>query len=92
MNLRDMAKRWLVVRGYEGLYHPSGECACRLEDLMPCGEPSPDCSPGYLAPCPGSESEICGGDCGFHIVQKRPKKDIVYVGGPAPNTHSAEGN
>jgi len=73
MNMLEMVKNWLADHGYDGLYHPSGECACRLKDLMPCDGLSDECKPGYLAPCPGPESEVCDGDCAFHIVASNPE-------------------
>jgi hypothetical protein len=44
--LRDICKEWLESHGYDGLYDPY-ECGCELSDLMPCGEPHPDCTAGY---------------------------------------------
>lgn len=45
---------WLTRRGFDGLYYP-GECACKVDDLYPCGERQ-NCEPGVLKPCP----ETCG--------------------------------
>ena len=47
---------WLTRRGYDGLWC-QGECACKVDDLYPCGERQ-DCHPGYVTPCPP--------DCGEH--------------------------
>lgn len=53
ITVREILNEYLKKHGYDGL---SGrECGCRLDDLMPCYEPSPDCEPGYLIEC-----EECG--------------------------------
>jgi len=72
MNLKAIVANWLTNHGYDGLYQPDAKCACRLEDLMPCGEPGLSCTAGYLAPCPGTASEVCDGNCAFHIVAEKP--------------------
>jgi len=72
MNVQEIIIDWLTSHGYDGLYNADGQCACKLGDLMPCGEPGIDCAPGYLAPCPGTASETCDGDCAFHIVAEKP--------------------
>lgn len=58
-NLMDIVVEWLDLHGYDGLFHPDGDCACEKADIFPCGEPSINCQPGYKRPC------ICGGthDC-----------------------------
>lgn len=55
---------WLTRRGFDGLWNGDGGCACKANDLYPCGERQ-DCKPGHLKPCPS--------DCGehdFHIGEK----------------------
>ena len=45
--LRD----WLTQRGFDGLYS-SGECACILNDLVPCADGlGEECTPGYRIAC-----------------------------------------
>lgn len=85
MNLRDLVAKALTEEGFDGLYSDWG-CACKLDDLLPCGEPSPACAPGYLAEC---DPETCqnNGDCDFHIA---PEK--VGAGETAPEGHNAGGN
>lgn len=61
---RDEAKQ-LRKAGYDGLYAP-GECACKVDDLYPCGERQEECRPGYLMPCP----DMCGGGHDWHIGPK----------------------
>ena len=60
--IKEIVKEYLETNGYEGLFYP-GECACELEDLMPCDEPNMNCEPGYKEPCDPKE---CG-DHEFHI-------------------------
>jgi len=67
-----MIAAYLREHGFDGL---AGEnCGCVLDDLMPCGEVSPEyCETGRRVPCPGpgySFSNGCeyGGGCGWHVV------------------------
>lgn len=65
--VRSIVNDYLQLHGYDGLFYP-GECACLLDDLMPCGGDSiPHCEPGYRTECP----EECG-EHDFHIA---PTKD-----------------
>lgn len=61
MTTKEMVSSFLTDNGYDGLVSDVGECACLLSDLMPCGEPEPDCEAGYRWPCD------CGEGCEFHI-------------------------
>ncbi len=56
MDVRQIVSNWLEVNGYDGLFQP-GECACKNDDLYPCGEMTLDCQPGYLKPA---------GNCSVH--------------------------
>jgi hypothetical protein len=60
---RNEAKQ-LRSAGYDGLYNTAGECACKADDLYPCGERGPDCAPGVLKPCDGQLSAC---PCEWHI-------------------------
>lgn len=82
MNLRDLTIKALTSEGFDGLYSDWG-CGCKLDDLMPCGEPSPACAPGYLGPC---DPETCpnDGDCDWHIQAEK-----VGAGTTAPEGHNA---
>ena len=51
MILKEIIVEYLVANGFDGLY--LDDCGCMSDDLMPCGEPSPRCSPGYLNPDEG---------------------------------------
>jgi len=61
----NILQDWLFTHGYDGLFDNDGECACELDDLMPCGEPSPNCTAGYRAAC----------DCGDHDFHIRSRED-----------------
>jgi len=63
MTLPTLVAMALKDGGYDGLFLPE-TCACKLGDLMPCGEPSPNCEAGWLMPCDGSCDT---GECDFHI-------------------------
>jgi hypothetical protein len=77
MNLREIAKKWLEDNGYDGLTNEY--CGCELNDLMPCGEPSPNCEAGYKVPCPGPELCSADGDCQFHISIKKPESKTELI-------------
>lgn len=47
MNVKEIVKEYLVKHKYDGLYVP-GECACKLDDFVPCDEISMDCKAGYF--------------------------------------------
>ena len=53
MNLQTVVENWLKDHGYDGLYHPDMGCGCRLGELLPCQDPSPECLVGYSVPPPG---------------------------------------
>ncbi len=75
MDLQKLVVVTLKREGYDGLFNATLECGCRCDDLMPCGEPSPQCEPGYIVDCPG-ECEVAtfpDGFCGsFHIASETP--------------------
>lgn len=78
MNLSGLTKDWLVSHGFDGLCAP-GECACGNDDLMPCGEPSAECQPGYKIPCPGPEDCDNDGHCDWHITTSKPVGKLLRV-------------
>lgn len=71
MNVHEIVKDWLEKYGYDGLRGPFGECACEIDDLMPChgimwaADSQAECEPGYKVPCD------CGEGCGYHIVSTK---------------------
>lgn len=94
MDALSIVKEWLTVNGYSGLFQPGEECACSLDDLMPCMDFGRDCEPGYREACdPATCTE--GGGCEFHINPKKPAKgapvDEQGAGGPSVPPEAAEG-
>jgi hypothetical protein len=55
MNIKTLIKSALILEGFDGLFL-DGECGCLADDLMPCGNPSPECEAGHKMAC----------DCGEH--------------------------
>ena len=67
MNVKKIVAEWLAESGYDGLVEMDGECACSVDDLMPCSEPGVWCEAGHVMKCD------CGEGCDYHIVPgKRP--------------------
>ncbi len=65
--VREMVRAYLDGMGFDGLYSADAECGCKLDDLAPCGEMSPECAAGYLHPV-GCPCEICAdGEDTWHI-------------------------
>jgi len=65
MELRDIVKQWLEANVYDGLYNSYLDCACEITDLMPCGNPSLECSAGTKTEC-----DCKGEKHNFHIKVK----------------------
>lgn len=65
MNIREIVKQWLIDNKYDGLY--SDDCACVIDDLIPCDFVEAGCKAGHRIPCPGKERCDFYGDCKFHI-------------------------
>lgn len=70
MDVLRIVENYLIDNGFDGLYEPEGECACRLSGISgtgiaPCGQIGHDCRPGHLFACttPG----YCGKGCEWHI-------------------------
>jgi len=42
-----IVSNYLKDNGYDGLFQ-AGECACKYDDLAPCGEIQGNCEAGYL--------------------------------------------
>lgn len=67
MDVLGILKQYLIDNGYDGLHTP-GECACKLDDLWPCGEDLSLCEPGYLADCKGcNHYQDHGEECPYSI-------------------------
>ena len=54
-NIKEILQAYLRVNGFDGFYNRDGECGCSVDDMMPCGECSGECAPGYLVETPGGE-------------------------------------
>lgn len=70
MGIKEIIEQWLIKNGYEGLYRD--DCGCEVGDLMPCNEPSINCTAGHKVPCPGPENCQADGDCPWHISGNKP--------------------
>lgn len=80
MNCKDIIVEYLKTNGYDGLFSRDGECACKMDDLMPCEGYGSEisCEPGYIkyyTECTTIQS--CGLECagetdGFCISAKKP--------------------
>jgi hypothetical protein len=46
-SLIELVKSDLKNNGYDGLFHSEIDCACKLDDLAPCGEIGMECCAGY---------------------------------------------
>ena len=77
MNLEKLTEDWLKKNKLAGLYNRAGECACKIGDLMPCGEPQNNCTAGVEVPC-DCEGHLTtwGSDCTFHIVDKEAHDEV----------------
>lgn len=40
-DLKAIVGDWLATNGFDGL--AGDECGCGIDELFPCGDPSPDC-------------------------------------------------
>ncbi|GIV82743.1 MAG: hypothetical protein KatS3mg051_2097 [Anaerolineae bacterium] len=62
----DMVRAYLEQHGYDGLVAEDINCACTLDDLMPCGgDYAMSCVAGHkVMGC----SPECGEGCDYHIV------------------------
>ncbi len=62
----DMVQEYLKKNGYDGLCEPNLECACKLDDLMPCSRyMAMECVAGHeVKGC----NDGCVLGCDFHIV------------------------
>lgn len=55
--------KYLVANGFDGLYNESIDCACKIDDLAPCGGISMGCTAGYIQPLePYSEYDFVIGE------------------------------
>lgn len=74
MDVLEIVRLYLIENEYDGLYNV-GECACKHDELAPCGEMEQDCIPGYLTPC----------DCGehdWHIASREVRDEAARTRKP----------
>ena len=65
--VKDIIEHFLIRNKFDGLMDDDCECACIIDDFMPC-EPNEgilNCRPGYRQPCDCEEQHS------FHIAGKR---------------------
>lgn len=48
--LQPLVLQALIRDGFDGLYNTGLDCACVLDDLMPCDAPRLECCSGYRQP------------------------------------------
>jgi len=66
LTLKDLTVTALTKKGFDGLFSADGECACKLDDLMPCHAPKVDCTAGYISE--GRVDDVQnGGVTGYYI-------------------------
>ncbi len=63
-----IVKEYLEKNKYDGLLDFTGDCACELSDLAPCGEMGGGCEAGYKTKCNPEDCPM-DGDCDFHIAE-----------------------
>lgn len=70
MNVKELVIKQLKSDGYDGLFDSEYECACLIDDIMPCDEfSSQRCEAGYKTECNG---ELDGCPCSFHLGPSKP--------------------
>lgn len=62
-SVREIVEAYIRENGFDGLFNSDLECACRVDDLEPCGCFSDECQVGCEYPCPKS---TCG-EHDYHI-------------------------
>lgn len=65
----QIIRSYMEDHGYDGLYDP-GECACVLNDLMPCSEVQSTCRAGYEHKCEPESG--CGCKCDYLVSSEKP--------------------
>ena len=73
MTVKEIVVKWLKDNGYDGLFE-CGECACKIEDIAPCGsfDAFINCHPGCLI-------EPYDSDTGWGIGRKKQGKPQTEV-------------
>lgn len=79
MTLIDIIQQHLKDNDFDGLYNSNLQCGCERDDLMPCGEPSAVCTPGYKRLCDPTAEDCADHGVGpgaWHIQQEKPEVRI----------------
>ncbi len=66
MTVNQIVQKFLEENGFDGLFNEEIDCACKLDDLIPCDYLDNNCTVGYLVPCD------CYMEHEFHIVREKP--------------------
>ena len=56
--VEEIVKEYLEENGFDGLYNSNADCACKLDDLYPCGGICTECTAGYLQQLEGDDFVI----------------------------------
>lgn len=65
--MREQIAEKLKAEGYGGLYYP-GECACGIDDLMPCGSCEKEEDEDYVNGCESGYKHVDPNDPGFFVI------------------------
>jgi Lar family restriction alleviation protein len=66
MDIMKIVKDGLIANGCDGLFVEDG-CACKLDDLAPCGEFNEHCCPGVLIDIESCPNCTPSAPCDFHM-------------------------
>ena len=64
--VRDILKKHLMDKGFDGLVENTFECGCDLHDLIPCDLDFSGCKPAYKVPDKTGEYD-------YRMTTKKPK-------------------
>ena len=74
MTVEKIVEAWLKANGFDGLCEGMQKCGCAIGELMPCGEPRPDCEPAHQKPDESGEYDF--------VMVVPPKEATPQPGGP----------
>ena len=76
MTVLDMVKKYLEENEFDGLFL-GAQCACKKDDLSPCGTMNEMCAAGYLQPNSPRDDEMCG-EFDFVIGAEKPTPNVNF--------------
>jgi len=79
MDLKNFIEGSLKSNGYIGLINHEKNCACSLDNLIPCKGDEVNimgCKPGYQVPCDGT---CVNKKCDFHISLNKPVELAIFT-------------